>query len=104
MTFPIFAPDGTRINVDDPEVCQDLYDQMMETPTVEPNRKNYIMEVLLGYYDGSVRFQRRNHTLRFYKPTKASTKRLETVLANEIDAGRADISFRLPLIFVEITT
>lgn len=69
---------------------------------------NFIMEIMLGSFDGSVRFQRRHsrtldYSERIYKPTAASQKRLGIVLANEINSDRAEISFRLPLIFIEPT-
>ena len=64
---------------------------------------NFIMEIMLGSSDGYVRFRRHDWTERFYKPTKSSKKRLEIVLANEINSDRAEISFRLPLIFIDPT-
>ena len=61
------------------------------------------MEIMLGLSDGCVRFRREDWIDRFYNPTNSSKKRLEIVLADEINADRAAISFRLPLIFIEPT-
>ncbi len=70
---------------------------------------NYIMEIMLGSWDKTVRFTRRHnrtsqYTERFYTPTENSAQRLEIILANEINTGRADINFRFPLIFISPTT
>lgn len=71
--------------------------------------RNFIIEIVLfGDWDGKVRFQRRHngslaYSERVFTPTNSSKKRLEIVLANEINADRAEISFRFPLIFIEPT-